>query len=163
MPGPKTLRPLAPALALLGLSCLPYPHVDHLAPDLSGSIRMGRGPVQGVAVEYRVPHAGYDETGASSPEGTFSIEGPKRMSYFIVFGDRFDTWTITFVLSPETRLVLQDRGMWGGPSRLVVDCELLGELHPPFEIPVPQKSTHRESIVRDDLRCTFQERSRLDP
>jgi len=144
-----------PAL-LLG-ACLPVPHMDHAAPDIAGTLSRDGAPLAGVPVAYEVNGAA---AGAATTDGAgaFRLEGPKQRAWIMTFGDRRDTWILRFQLDEATTLELDDHGMWGGPPRLTLRCDLHGPLVEPTHVAVEPLGADPRAVLRGDLKCAYEER-----
>ena len=56
--------------------------------------------------------------------GAFAFDAASSFEFFVVMGDRMDTWTLCFDVPGRMSFVWHDWGMWGGPPVERLDCDI---------------------------------------
>ena len=131
--------------------------MDHRAPDLHGTLTRDGAPLGDVPVSLVINGEPTGEARTDSA-GAFSLTSARERHWMLLYGDREDTWTLSFLLGPTQTLELDDHGPWGGPDQLDLRCDLHGDLAPPTRIAVEPLGPDRRRVLRSDVKCSFVER-----
>ena len=146
-------------LALWLSGCVPVPHEDHRAPDLTGSLHVAGEPLSAAELRYRVPDVNYEQRAHTDAHGTFAVQGPTEQAWCMGFGDRLDTWELQ--IQWEGRSVhIHDTGYWGGPRSLSLRCDLDANLTGVTEVTVRRG---QRGVDEAGVRCTYAQDSATAP
>ena len=118
-------------LNLSGCAFMLWPHTEQVVPAVSGTVLNAGEPVVGATVTL-VPSLYRTDCKAASSKymavtdgaGHFVIRGDRKLSLFVVMGDRLDSWGICINTSGNAIEALHARGMGFPPSSAKVVCEL---------------------------------------
>ena len=115
--------------------CLPIPHSDQIAPNITGTVTMKGVPQAGIPVYFEPRcHFGLVEqhicetTGRktlTNDQGRFTFKGVRNFSFFITLGDPGGCWEICFQREGRTITGLNDQ--WFGmypPKETQIECDL---------------------------------------
>ncbi|KAA8997644.1 DUF4198 domain-containing protein [Affinibrenneria salicis] len=87
--------------SLLLSGCLPIPHVNQIAPEVTGVVLRNGQPAPGVVIYWHTRYAPTETACAASPvsvttdaQGRFQLEGERELFLFSAMGDPLMSWTI---------------------------------------------------------------------
>lgn len=123
-------------LALLFLSalmagCIPWPHVNQIAPAVTGVVVKNGQPVQGALVYWHPrypPNA--DACSASevatktNEEGRFQLREERDFEMFVMMGDPIMSWTICIELEGVMYTGWREFSMGYAPVKVSITCDL---------------------------------------
>lgn len=108
--------------------CFPFPHFQQRAPRLIGVVRSAEGPAHGVTVRYAPQTVKGDACDSAlsttTTDGGFEFAAVKEFEFFVIFGDRLDSWGVCVDPDGGSPLRAERRGFWGGPAEVQLDCRL---------------------------------------
>lgn len=124
---------------LLITACIPFPHRQQRSPAIHGAAYRDAAPLAGVPVTLQAnPSLAVqgcpdpDAVAVTDPEGRFALPATDVKLWFMVMGDRRDTWRVCFDLPEGGEVVWEDSGWWGGPADAqALTCELDLPAEPP--------------------------------
>lgn len=115
-----------------GSACVPFPHLQQRTPLMTGVLTEHGVPVAGVPVRW-VPgpdlntqlqcDAG-EVRATTDVEGRFSVPATRDFEFFVMFGDRLDTWGLCFQLPDGRTTQWLGSGWWGGPKQVDLSCHV---------------------------------------
>jgi hypothetical protein len=125
---PRRPGPVALAAALLLGGCIPWPHRELLAPEISGVIRRGQEPLAPTRVYLDVSNDSRCTSPALAAKtdsaGAFEI-GPVKSELrwlVLLFGDPVVRWRLCVDTVEGRRVLMHQGGIGMPPPRLEVAC-----------------------------------------
>lgn len=126
---------LASLFMILMVGCMPYPHRYPSLPNVSGKITDNGLPLEGVQVSLGET----SEKGScnlmkgpvtSAKDGSFSIEGEKRLRFYVVLlpAHSFETWMVCIKQKDKEQLIYARRRYQAGPPYSPESVKLLCDL-----------------------------------
>lgn len=130
----QRLNILVGALSLV-MGCLPLPHYQHFYPKISGTVVRSEQPQNAVVMLVQHNDSGTNcavpnQRVTTNASGHFAFDADDELSFFMIFGDRMDRWTVCAKEPSGLVHTWQSEGYWGGPKEQHLWCEL-GALKPP--------------------------------
>jgi hypothetical protein len=126
---PKIIIILPFSLFILN-GCLPIPHSDYLAPEISGVMQDGERPVADARVYLDATFDGenceqFDMQAETNETGEFAIGPVKKFRWVVLlFGDPVASWRLCVDTPEGKKVLLQQGGIGMSPLTLNIECDI---------------------------------------
>jgi hypothetical protein len=127
---------ILPFLLFLLNGCLPIPHSDYLAPEISGVLQDGEKPVSDAHLYLDATFDGenceqYDMQSETTETGEFAIGPVKKFRWVVpLIGDPVASWTLCVDTAEGRKAVLYQGGIGMSPLTLNIECDISSsEIH----------------------------------
>ncbi|MEJ2192972.1 MAG: hypothetical protein P8Y39_11645 [Nitrospirota bacterium] len=110
--------------------CLPIPHSDYLAPEISGVVQDGDKPVSDARVYLDATFDSknceqYDMQAETTEAGEFVIGPVKKFRWVVLLiGDPIAYWTLCVDTPEGKKVLLQQGGIGMSPLTLTIECDI---------------------------------------